>query len=416
MKRTKTRFAITCLAILLPVLASAQTAPASQPAHHLNVDWKDGLVLESDDGNYRIQFGTFMRFDGRFASNAQKAGVPNTFLMRTLRMTTQGRIAKYFTFKLQPDFISKDASIADAWGEIQFSDAVHLRVGRDKVPIGMEVLLQDSNTPFIERGPTVNLMPLRDTGVQLYGDLLGGAINYTAGIFNGQVDGSSNNSYNTDTDSHKDIVGRLAFRPFNSKHGSRLEHLTLATGGSEGRQQNGLVPTIKTSVQQTYFSYNKDVIANGMRTRLSPQLSYYVGPFGAYAEYAHTRQEMSRSTTRANIGATAWQAVGTALLTGETAGEKIHPKRPFDPEKHQWGAVQLTARYSDLSVDPEAITSGLADSSSSRDARVATGGVNWFLTTNVKAVVNFERSVFDHNASGARHTEHAALFRLQLNY
>jgi Phosphate-selective porin O and P len=124
---------------------SSANSQQGAPAHHMNATWTDGLVLESDNGDYRIQFGAFMRFDGRFATNAQQNGVPNTFLIRTLRATFQGRLAHYLTFRIQPDFVSKDASLADAWADIAFSKAVHLRVGRYKIPIGLEVLLQDSN-------------------------------------------------------------------------------------------------------------------------------------------------------------------------------------------------------------------------------------------------------------------------------
>lgn len=167
--------------MMSPLLAQTPaTGTPAAPTRHMNASWQDGLVLESDDGDYRIQFGTFMRFDGRFSNRTSGSGIPNTFLMRTLRATVQGRIARYFTFKLQPDFTGlTGVPVADAWADIQFSDAVHVRFGRDKVPIGTEVLLQDTNTVFLERGLTANLMPSRDTGIQVYGDIHGSTISYT---------------------------------------------------------------------------------------------------------------------------------------------------------------------------------------------------------------------------------------------
>jgi phosphate-selective porin OprO/OprP len=149
---------------------------------------------------------------------------------------------------------------------------------------------------------------------------------------------------------------------------------------------------------------------------VSPQVSCYFRSVSAYAEYARSRQGVSRQTTHADITNTAWQVVGAVLLTGETAGERIRPRQAFDPEQRKWGALQLTARYGELSVDPTAFTLGFADANASRQAQVATVGAVWFLTTNLKAMANVERSVFDRNPDGPRHAEHAILVRLQLNY
>ena len=386
----------------------------------MNVTWQDGLVMETDDGDYRIQMGAFLRADGRFVPDGTAATVPNTFLMRTLRATFQGRITKYFTFRLQPDFTgTANSPVADAWADVGFSDAFHLRLGRDKVPIGMEVLLQDSNVVFLERGLTVNLLPQRDTGAQIWGDLPGGAVSYAGGLFNGQVDGAANSLNIVDTDNGKDLVGRIAYRPFNqpkTKAARAVERLTLAFGGSTGQQHGATLPSYKTSVQQTYFSYAKDAFGNGRRTHVAPEVSYYFKTFGGYAEWVRLREVVTRGTTTATVDSSAWQLVGSVLLTGETSGERIRPRHAFAPDKHLWGAFQLTARLGSLTVQDPAFSLALADPSSSRVAKVATLGLNWYMTTNVKMQFNGERSAFDHNAPGARQTEEAVLVRMQVNY
>src|SRR5262245_57814162 len=74
--------------------ATPEPVPSETPLpRRMNATWQDGLILESDDGDYRIQMGTFLRFDGRFTPEDAGAVPPNTFLMRTLRATFQGRIA-----------------------------------------------------------------------------------------------------------------------------------------------------------------------------------------------------------------------------------------------------------------------------------------------------------------------------------
>jgi phosphate-selective porin OprO and OprP len=388
----------------------------SQPARHMNVVWRDGLAFESDDGAYQVQVGAFIRFDGRFVPDDPQHNPSNTFQMAALRPGIRGRIAKYFTFRLIPDVSGGSTTVADAYIDIEFSNAFHVRFGREKVPIGMESMLQDSNVVFLNRGLTINLMPVRDTGVRVYGDLHGGVVSYSAALYNGQVDGADNNSNTTDTNNGKDIVARLAVQPFKKGVVKPLQQLTLAFGASSGDQGNAPLLYLKTSAGEKYFSYAAGAIGDGERTRLTPQMSYYFKRFGGYAEYVRSRQGVSRGAVSADVANRAWQVVGSVLLTHETAGERIHPLRSFDPPRHNWGALQLTARYGSLSIDPVAFTLGLADSSASPEVQVATVGANWYLTTNVKTMFNVERSVFDRDPDGPRRVEHALLFRMQLNF
>jgi len=59
---------------------------------------------------------------------------------------------------------------------------------------------------------------------------------------------------------------------------------------------------------------------------------------------------------------------------------------------------------------------GFAAAGASRKAQAWTVGLNWYLTGNVRYVVNFERTVFDHGADGARRPENAFVFRTQINF
>ncbi len=65
------------------------------------------------------------------------------------------------------------------------------RVGKFKAPIGLERLQSDADLPVLERGLDQNLSSSRELGVQLWGDIAGGIVNYAIGIFNGAIDSSS---------------------------------------------------------------------------------------------------------------------------------------------------------------------------------------------------------------------------------
>src|SRR4029450_3744796 len=94
----------------------------------------------------------------------------DTFAMRKVRPMISGRIAKYFDFRLQPDFGNGVAVIQDAYFDVRFSPRWRVRAGKDKTPIGYELLVGDPFLMFPERTLASNLVPNRDIGVQIIGD------------------------------------------------------------------------------------------------------------------------------------------------------------------------------------------------------------------------------------------------------
>jgi phosphate-selective porin OprO/OprP len=94
----------------------------------------------------------------------------------------------------------------------------------------------------------------------------------------------------------------------------------------------------------------------------------------------------------------------------------VRPRSNFNFGGGQIGALQIAARYHALEIDEAAITLGFAAPGASRKAEAWTVGLNWFLTPNLKYVFNYERTVFDGDADGARKAEDALVFRSQINF
>src|SRR6202008_738351 len=107
----------------------------------------------------------------------------DTFTIRKVRPTLTGRIAKYFDFKINPDFGNGTVVLEDASLHISFSTRFRVRAGKDKTPVGYELLIGDAYVLFPERSLASSLVPNRDTGFQLQGDT--NRISYAAGVFNG---------------------------------------------------------------------------------------------------------------------------------------------------------------------------------------------------------------------------------------
>ena len=94
-----------------------------------------------------------------------------------------------FDFNFTPDFGGSTVQILDAYLNYRYSPELQLQAGKFKSPVGLEALaVGPVTTPFNERSLVTDLVPNRDLGVELHGDLFGGAVSYAAGIFNGAPD------------------------------------------------------------------------------------------------------------------------------------------------------------------------------------------------------------------------------------
>jgi phosphate-selective porin OprO/OprP len=160
------------------------------------------------------------------------------------------------------------------------------------------------------------------------------------------------------------------------------------------------------------------VYADGKRTRLAPQGYYYTGPLGLLGEYVISRNEVTRAGATADLEHTAWQAVGSFFLTGEKASFRSPaPKRPFDLKEGGFGAVELVARYGELSLDEASFPVYATLSSSAQEARAWGVGVNWHFTRAVKVGVDYERTTFTGGAAtGDRPAENAVIGRFQTSF
>jgi phosphate-selective porin OprO and OprP len=409
------------LSVVITTVAQAQTPPPETPPKPapppLTAGWRDGFYVQSETGDFRLQIGLLAQVDGRFAIADDAEAVNDMFLIRRLRPYLRGRLAQHFEFFINPDFAGGTLVVQDAYFDTVFTPAFRIRVGKGKTPFGLERLQSAGNILFFERALPTALVPNRDMGVQVLGDISGGIVSYLAGVFNGVPDGGS---ADLDTGDSKDVAGRLVVRPFSKNAPSRLRRLSLAIAGTAGRQAGLLsLPTYRTSsLQQPFFSY-VGATADGVRTRYSPQVQYYFKQFAALGEYVHTEQPVRKGAVRDDIGHDAWQLAGSFVLTGEDATDSsagIRPKANFDFGAGHWGALQVGARYHALEIDDRAFTLGLPTPGSSRKAEAWTVGLNWYLTQNFKYVFNFERTVFDGDADGARKAENAVVFRTQLYF
>jgi phosphate-selective porin OprO/OprP len=374
-----------------------------------------GFALESADGDYALRFRGYVQFDGRFFSGDEGKLAIDTFALRRVRPILQGTLGKSFEFQLMPDFGGGTTVLQDAWVDFKPSPRLRVRVGKYKAPVGLERLQSATALAFVERAFPTLLVPNRDVGVMLHGDLAGGVVSYAAGVFDGAPDGGSVDS---DLNDGKDVAGRLFLSPF-KRAKSSLRGLGFGIAGTTGKQ-SGALPAYKSSGQVSVITVLTGVTADGTRHRYSPQLSFYSGPLGLLAEYARSSSWVKKpDSTRVQVSGSAWQVTASVCLTGEAASYSgLRPAKPFDPSKGQWGALELAARAHGLELGREAFDGGVVDGAkSARKVFAWAVGLNWSLTRNVKQVVDFERATFESGAAGGdRAPENALFIRTQVAF
>ncbi len=409
------------------VQATLDTQKSAKPI----AGWADGFILNSPDGQFKLKIGAYAQTDGRFFVDDTANNSTGQFLIRRARLDLQGTVFRYFDFRLMPDFGGSSVQLYDAYVDLNYIPEAKLRVGKYKAPIGLERLQSATSLMFVERGLPTNLVPSRDIGAQVFGEFWNGALTYAGGIFNGAPDLANPTG---DVNDDKDFAGRLFAQPFAPTSVVFLRGLGLGVAGSYGNEggtkSNPDVASYKSTAQNTIFSYRSGspasltntVVSSGSHSRFAPQAYYYYGPFGLLSEYTFSDEEVSLKGNQETVDATAWQVATSYVLTGEPASYRgVSPFRPFDPAAGKWGAFELAARGGQLQISNNAFLGG-ADSyadpeTSVRQASEWVLGLNWYLTKNIKFVLNYANTYFVGGAKGGdRPTEKAFLSRVQLAF
>ncbi|HYU33428.1 MAG TPA: porin, partial [Thermoanaerobaculia bacterium] len=172
---------------------------------------RDGFSLKSADGAYQLKIRGYVQLDGRFFQGDDERPATDTFILRRVRPIFEGTVFKIFDFRVMPDFGAGTTVLQDAYLDARFSPKLKVRTGKFKPPVGLERLQSGQDLLFVERALPTNLVPNRDLGIQLFGDLAGGNVSWAAGVFNGVPDGGNGD---LDTNDGKDYAARLFFQPF----------------------------------------------------------------------------------------------------------------------------------------------------------------------------------------------------------
>jgi phosphate-selective porin OprO/OprP len=404
------------LAVLAHVIpARAAEAPSQKPA-------QTGFVIRSAQGD-ALSLGGYIQADGRaFVGYGRDAAGVNQILLRRVRPDFQGTLRNHFDFRLMPDFTGGKLTLYDAYMDVRYVPFAKVRVGKFKPPVGLERLQSGTAIHFVERAFPTGLVPTRDVGAMLFGEV-NGLVSYGLGIFDGAVDGTLNEG---DLSNNKEGAARLFVTPFTRVDLPCLKGLGVGAsftwGAPRGSAASPELPGFVSPAQASIFKYNSavlgtlpdptkadpanTVVADGDHVRWDVQGSYYYGPAGIHSEYARSTQRVRKGGAAVHPRNWAFEVTGSVFLTGEKASYgAVAPSHPFDPFAGQWGAVELVGRFHELRIDDVLFTDKVfADPTKSVRGANAWGiGVNWYLDRAVRLMVDFDRTRFFGGAvSGGR--------------
>lgn len=410
-----------------PVIPDSTSATG--PRFHFG---RDGFAFGTADGKNEIRFHAVFHFDAHvYFGDKQPAA--DTFFVRRARPYIDGTLFGIVDFRLMPELAPGQPVIADAYIEVHPRPWLRIRAGRFRVPIGLEFLERDSGIALVERSLVTDLVPFRDYGVMLLGDIAGGTVEYQAAIVNGAAD--MGNGPDTAIQSAKDYVGRLFFRPLKPWKRASISDLGFGIAGSYGSPEGtaaatqlatykstSLVPIFTylpatTAIPSAMSAATPAVLADGLRWRVAPQLEWYIGPFALLAEYVVSSQRVKHAESVAQLENHAWNLTGRFVLTMERASsDRIAVRHPVDFHSWNMGAWEVVARYSELRLDPNSFPTYADPNVSVRNVRELGVGLNWHMTPYTKLMFAFERSDFTGGAAMGynRLPEIALLMRLQI--
>ena len=429
---------------------AAATVAKAQPKISLGAS---GFSFSSADTNFVATLHGLVQVDSRTYKHDNHIQGNDSILLRRARPIFSGTVFHDFDFQFTPEFgngtpgaasAATAPSIYDAYLNYRYSPALQFQAGKFKAPVGLEYLQSDSTMFFNERSLATDLIPGRDLGFELHGDVDGGVLSYAVGVFNGVGDGQRNTT-STAFQNNRELDARLFVQPFKKSQTVALQNLGIGVGGSWGTSSitntlglpnstggSSTSAGFYTDGQQQFFAYNPTgvgaaVVAHGTHWRLSPQGYYYYGPFGLLGEYVISDQGVENSATlqTANLKNTAWDIAGGWVLTGEDATfGGVTPRHPFSPRNGNWGALQLVARYAELDVDKAAFPVFANPATSASEAHAWSVGLNWYLNKNIRVNTSFSRTTFTGGggagtsvpAAVTQHPEDVFFTRIQLSF
>ena len=361
----------------------------AQNNNKFNTYWKNGIRIESTDGNFKLKFGGIIMLDGMkvFPDKVLDTIITNKtgVEFRRLRVYSSGLIYKNIKYKLQFDFAGGQARIKDAFIDITKIPVIgNIQVGYFKEPFGLELLTSNKYLTMLERSLTDPFTPNRNTGLMLYNTELDKRLFWAAGYF------FPSNSFGKYMGNQYHLTARLTGLPiYNTEGKYKVLHLGAAYtyqyyDNSEyklaARPESHMIPKLVAAEIDRAKAVNQ----------FGGEVVLIYGPLSIQGEYitSTTLASDSSALQKDKYNFSAYYATISWFITGEhrcydpsyAVIGRVKPKKNFG-SKGGPGAFELALRYSAINIDYADVKGGqMAD---------VTLGLNWYLNPATRFMFNY---------------------------
>lgn len=354
--------------------------------NELQVKWKDGVHLETEDKTARLKLGGRIHYDG--ATMSQDSGIRQSFgpledgtELRRGRIYFSGLIHEQMEFKVQYDFAGGTTKLKDVYlGLTGIPYLGKIRVGHMKEHFSLEDMTSSNNITFLERALPNAFVPSRNTGV-LISNHAKKKMSWSMGVFRNTNDlgvGQGDGEFN--------FTGRFTGMPLHREKERKLVHVGLSYSYRSPSE-----PSFRYR-QRPEAHLAPRFVDTGTLIRQSghlvgPEFALVNGPASIQAEYIRAR--LNTNEPNANSNFHGYYVQTSYFLTGETRNYRasggqfrgIKPNTNFNIHNRKLGAWEMGIRYSALDLNHSPVLGGRLSS--------MTAGINWYLTPNIRVMTNY---------------------------
>ena len=424
--------------LLVPVVLFAQKPPEDEDEPATKADrgrtfqfkFKDRPSFRIGEA-FRMDIKTKWHLDfRRFYPPITNLPDDSTFLLTRARFGLKGKATKYFEYEVEREMRQTFADVRERhpWRDVYVEFKPHslakLKVGKFKIPFGLEENTSEDRLDFVFRSRVTDfLAPARERGAMLRGDITK-RLEYEAGVF--RFDGENSNIQGKPT-AGRTYAARVSGEPLRyvSFLPRSIRHAYLGVAATQGKMYEG--PNSQHAQTVSNFTYFDNLYVNGNRRRIGAEVSWSEGPFGIKSEYIRMSEQRLKQGIRVNDLpdkiSRGWYVTGSWIALGEMKSKGKEPKNPFLTGSG-FGAVELSARLDVLTFYSAKGTSTSAPSRSPRAAnllpnsdRTWTFGTTWYINHFVKIQANGERewlTDIERSIVAGRHVFWTGIIRLQL--
>jgi phosphate-selective porin OprO/OprP len=374
----------------------------------------DGFNFSTEDDEYSFGIRGMEQLDGKVYAQPAPGFASSGIYNPRSRFYLEGHLTKPIQYEFSFQQTYDSVNLLDAYINFNYDSRFQLRFGRYKTPFTYEwyrIHIWDLLAPERSLFAT-NYEGQRRFGVMGWGTLFENRVEYAVGSFDTQRNGYQ--AFN----SLQDVMAFVNVKPFyNEDRGFLLRDLQFGGSVNAGHENQPVSPAaLRTNSPPSpgtfsnsgaanaatvpFLAFNPGVTEKGDRALWELHTAWYSGGLTLLGAWQSGFESYAKTAGASNrIPIDGWFVQAGYIFTGETIRDRtlVDPIHPFDLRRGCFGlgALEPTARYSELTLDRRVFTDGFADPTLwTNQARLIDVGFNWYLNKFVKVYFDWERALF----------------------